>query len=919
MRALPSTAALSLLAITFAAEPKPVSFRTKPAVSRTDGKATVRFAVDAPTDVEVAVLDARNGVVRHLAAGKLGQKSPKPFRQGLVQSLEWDGKDDRGEQVLGSTLGPFRFRVGLGLRPRLHKIIGWSGEVLGSHNGIVTGPDGTLYVISSAGLYAHRQTWLIRAFDSGGNYLRQVFPGPANLPPEKRKGWPRIELDDGREVPVIFHLLPRTTYPGAVFAGRMFPVVTSDGRIIMLSGPGRTTIKFPDLRGGRRLLTLGTDGSVPENFLGPEVCPMVGGFGRLALSPDEKVVYATGFVDAAHDGKGPCNVVYHLALDGSQRSKILIGKPYQSGRGKDRLSDPQGISTDREGNLVIADYGNKRVVVFQPDGTYVGEIGVKYPDTVCISKKTGAIYVMQLQKRQKAHRDQHYYVSAHNWKARRVLKFEPSEIGLPAEAEDEEEGEEEEEGEDEDVDEDGMEPDGLDLALVGDPEDADAADEFEEEEEEIDEHAERPQFVNTYRSKYGGGAFLALDESGEEAVLWLSGLKYGGGAVLKIVDRGEELESLGAPIRDIREKDRAQYLGFIGDVAVTGDKVISRHPALGMHTNTSFVYSAETGEYTSTFVPKSPGGRPENLWNLVYGEMIAGWDGNLYVHAKSNLIRRYSPEGLPRPFPSTGKGFVEGFWHGHTRGAGMFIDWSGRIYISCSPADRKLSNMRVKVISPEGEVENDALVKVHGSRMGGLAVDREGNIYIGAQAVPKNSRIPEWFAGKLPPDSAEHHPSNAYKQYAAIYKFPPTGGEIAKDERGDYVGHCQGDPASVSVRGALWMRRLGSIGNHGDELGCHCETTRFDLDAYGRLFAPDLYRFCVYVLDGEGNEITHFGSYGNMDSRGPGSPVPEPEIAFGWPLSVECSGDRVFVADLVNRRVVAVKFEHEVVEECEIE
>ena len=55
-----------------------------------------------------------------------------------------------------------------------------------------------------------------------------------------------------------------------------------------------------------------------------------------------------------------------------------------------------------------------------------------------------------------------------------------------------------------------------------------------------------------------------------------------------------------------------------------------------------------------------------------------------------------------------------------------------------------------------------------------------------------------------------------------------------------------------------------------------------------------------------------------MDSRGPGSPVPESEIPFGWPLSVDCAGGRAYVADLVNRRVVAVKFEHAAEESCEV-
>ncbi|MHC4404754.1 MAG: hypothetical protein ACYTG0_34315 [Planctomycetota bacterium] len=218
--------------------------------------------------------------------------------------------------------------------------------------------------------------------------------------------------------------------------------------------------------------------------------------------------------------------------------------------------------------------------------------------------------------------------------------------------------------------------------------------------------------------------------------------------------------------------------------------------------------------------------------------------------------------------------------------------------------------MRIHVIGPDGNVRDDSLIEVQHARIGGIAVDRSGNVYLGAQAVPKDTRIPEWFAGKLPEDSEAGHPSNDYKQYGAIFKFPPTGGRIVADPAGTYVGHCQYKAETLAVQGALWMRRLGYVGSHGDELGCHCETTRFDLDDDGRLFVPDPFRFCVDVLDAAGNRITRFGSYGNMDSRGPGSPVPEPQIAFGWPLSVECSGGKAFVVDLVNRRIVAVKLDY---------
>ncbi len=264
-------------------------FTTRPSARKAGGKTAISFAVSAPTDAEVAILGADGKVVRRLAAGMLGPKAPEPFKPGLSQSLEWDGKDDDGKPARGA-----KVRVRLGLTARLDRIIGWSGQQLGGVRGLVTGPDGTLYVLHGGGLLAHRDHFMITAFDRDGKYLRQLLPGPANLPPEKRKGWPRVTPEGGPEMPIIWHLLPRTTYPGVILSSRTFAAITKDGRYVaLLAARGD---KNADLRGGRGLMILGTDGSVPENLLGPEVCPRVGGFGHIALDPQEKYVYAAGFV-----------------------------------------------------------------------------------------------------------------------------------------------------------------------------------------------------------------------------------------------------------------------------------------------------------------------------------------------------------------------------------------------------------------------------------------------------------------------------------------------------------------------------------------------------------------------------------------------------------------------------------------------
>jgi sugar lactone lactonase YvrE len=833
-----------------------VTFTTKPSARKAGDKTVISFAASAPTDAEVAILGADGKVVRHLAAGMLGAKAPEPFKPGLSQSLEWDGLGDDGKEVRGA-----KVRVRLGMTPRLDRIIGWSGQQLGGIRGLTTGPDGTLYVLHGSLLLAHRDHFMITAFDRDGKYLHQVLPGPANLPPEKRKGWPRVTPEGGPEMPVIWHLLPRTTYPGVILSKRTFAVVTGDGRYVAplaLRGD-----KNADLRGGRSLMILGTDGSVPESLLGPEICPREdgGGFGHIALSPDEKYVYATGLVSTGRKAKGPHNVVYRLALDGSEKSRIFIGgELYAKGEGKEALNDPQGIDVDAEGNVYVADHGKDRIAVFKPDGKYLDEIPATRPDVVRVSRKTGAVYVTQIKPHKRPITDAHWYTPAHNWWAEKVVK-----IG------------------------------GLKDKSV------------------------KASWDNTLRSSHGGGGFMALDESGEGTILWVSGMQYGGGPVMKFADTGGELKLLGAPISDLAKQEKQVGVGYVADVSVLGDRVLSRHPAMGSMDPSSLAFNPDTGEPAGLFTPfKADGKTKENVWSLLYGDAAAGADGRMYYHARSHVVRRYDAAGKRLPYHQPKKdeegksddGFLSGLWHGHTRGAGLFIDRAGTVYIPAGVGNRKLEDMKVKVIGADGKVLNDCAVHVQNSRMGGIAVDSRGNVYLGAQCAPKDSRIPEWFAGKLPPDSPAHHPSIDYKNYATLFKFPPTGGAIVLDPNGEWNCVAQYAHKSASVKNAIWTRRIGYVGSHGKELGCHCETTRFDLDGYDRVFAPDLFRFRVYCLDSAGNEIAGFGGYGNMDSRGEGSPVPVPEIPWAWPLSVECAGGKIYVADVINKRVVAVRFEH---------
>jgi len=90
------------------------------------------------------------------------------------------------------------------------------------------------------------------------------------------------------------------------------------------------------------------------------------------------------------------------------------------------------------------------------------------------------------------------------------------------------------------------------------------------------------------------------------------------------------------------------------------------------------------------------------------------------------------------------------------------------------------------------------------------------------------------------------------------------------------------------------------------------------IDEFGRIFIPDLYRFRIAVLDSKGNEITHFGKYGNMDNGGKGSLRPDVDIPLGWPIASRLAGNRVLIADLNNRRIVSAKTGVSVSKTCAI-
>ncbi|MCG3180355.1 MAG: hypothetical protein BIFFINMI_02714 [Phycisphaerae bacterium] len=82
----------------------------------------------------------------------------------------------------------------------------------------------------------------------------------------------------------------------------------------------------------------------------------------------------------------------------------------------------------------------------------------------------------------------------------------------------------------------------------------------------------------------------------------------------------------------------------------------------------------------------------------------------------------------------------------------------------------------------------------------------------------------------------------------------------------------------------------------------------FGVDGYGRIYYPTSLSQTVSVMDNEGNPLLSFGTYGNRDSMGglEGDLTPTPGIPMAYPNSVDATDNYIYVADLVNVRLLRI-------------
>jgi hypothetical protein len=834
-------------------------FRTPPTVIRVKDKIKIDFAVTQATDVEVAVMDVKEKVVRHLAAGKLGGTNPPPapLVPGLTQVLFWDGKNDAG-QPAGA--GPFQVRVRAGLTPTFGRTVGDS-----SHNfnqtmcrGLAVDANGDLYFM---GLRSQDATlYFLRVYDRTGKFLREVLPYPSTLTTEERKPFGIVEGATQETLPQNYYSLWPNFYPFHQHKVKLLGMHPTDSSVVLMSESPHAVYRLRKTNGAAGapfVETLWAKGKGP----GRTVSLPMGAFG-----PDGKTFYFSGFASDPALGKKasesfPDGRVYKWQPGKEPETFVDVpmpadaAKPTLAWHYSGNICALHGVTVDKAGRVFVCDALNGKVWVYQADGKQIGAVAVAGAYHVAANEKTGALYVL-------TRRNTGY----HKW-ARNLVKLS----GWDANA----------------------------------------------------------KVLDTLKFPESGGAadpFLAADFNATPTQLWVGGCPR-----QESLTRIEDIGKLTVK-EDLGERGKSAS-GFAVRLAVDPEADL-------VYINNGWAanlrYNGITGEYAGELDDGLP--KP-----ILGSELCVRKDGMIYRGGVnySGTISRLNRDLSPAPLEGK-KEF--GYYYGRMGGGyfgnhGCTVAPDGRLFllamfnwcqygvIEIGPDGKAVDGGRLKDVAWSDKANYDkagvasARIGWLPSQCGGLKIGPGGHIYLGLRMLPRDYEIPK-AAAQI----------NGYdKMVGSVIKFAPTGGGVFPDD--GQKGTFKNGPLEFTMpekfgpglpMGGLFTQHgvrfkksyieggvraypgLSPFSGYDRSDGCVCQTPRFDVDNFGRVYIPNALTCSVTVADDAGNEIAQFGSYANFDSQGPKSAIPRPAIPLAYPVAVQVSQRHIYVADSANRRVVRV-------------
>ena len=984
-----------------------VSFTAKPAVAKDGDNYRITFAASAATDVEVAILDTRGEVVRHLAAGVLGKNPPAPLQaDSLSQSLMWDGKDDDG---LTPTNAPFRVRVGLGLKVAYAgKAFAEKGQTGPNHLegvlGMCVAPDGRLYVLDRCSGHAWGGT-KISVFRRDGAYERTIKPFPSTTPAARGKAAGAFVNSFGGFNPVKQRFTSLSFYPADDIAHQ--PVVTSDNLLLLAVA-------------GCKLAVLDRDGGLPDNAystpaLGANL--RYGPYPSLAAASDGKAFYIGGLLQK----EKVVTAIYRVPSVDRAPAEVWFGDASASGKDAAHLSDARSVAADGKGHVLIADFGNNRVLaVNESDKSVSGTIEVPSPEWVGVHRKSGAVYVQSgrtvikfsgwanAKEVARVELEKPAYAEFGAWRVALDAEAEPAVVWAAVSTKlvrYEDQG-----------------------AKFADPVPADcfgarvfyrpAADPLRREVlcksadamytdhiRVLDEATGAVRVIPGGSGKYGiAGIEGQQQRLGPDGSIYYQ--HHWSGVGIARYDRNGKPKPFAATANDPHYKGRLP-VGFTGTTNWERDFSVDRHG--------NIYVKASGAEYHGLMTVQVYG--PEGAFLRTILQEVSDGAYGPRVDPKGNLYIMEAIKPVGQPFPDEFKDAVAG-----NATASAVADWIYGSVIKFGPEGGAVwfSGDQAPPLTYEGWGQQHMRPGGSGTWKAILNLRTTGGALTGTLAMkPPRLRLPDvtvdtsiytnitfrlkndsagtqavfGYTTSSPPDgkggtkTIAIRPNSDYTEYsldlpaekewkgsARAFYFIPTmadKGTFSLDWfRFDGAGtnivwnfnaeESQATklpdtmkkekvaayfrPGGAELQGALWWKPgFSPLGDMVSWMGggCHCTAADFDVDNFGRTFAPDAGRYRVGVLDANGNEICSFGGYGNQDCCGPesyvidpatkllrprkegdsadlASPYAQPEIAFAWVAGVAATDRHAYLFDIINKRILRVQLNHAAEEVCDV-
>lgn len=830
-------------------------FAAKPVVSKDGDKVKVNFAVSAATDVEVAVVGQDGKVARHLAAGVLGGTNapPPPLKSGLVQALDWDGKDDFGKPADGA---PFKVRVRVGMGVKFGRMIGEDPYTFGTIDSIAIDEDGKLYMTAFLG-DCNQYAQVLRVFGPDGQYRRTLIPFSVDRNPETVSNLATWNAARKTFIPHNFSSGNPALYPFSTSV-KLVRASQKTG-IVMASG---TTVWRMDSDGGHL--------QGPSAMWSPaaKLNNFASNVPQLAISPDGKYIYYANVAGSQSDtkdvsqidSKWPQGRVYRqdTTNPGSNPEKFYDLELPDWNQNKYWLPNAWNcrtaayhIITDAKGHLHIGDLVNQEIVEVDGGGKKVAATKVPWPERFYLDDKTGDYYVLS---RTTALPNENSGL--------KLLKIEGRGDGgkivaeLPLKT---------------GVGRGGIGAcfgrlDNAPVMWIGSRDGLVC----------IKDSNNKLEVIPT--------AYRSLPES---EVDW--------SRIVVDSDRDEVYTNNGTCLTYRYDGNTGQG----GPLKIGGKPFWCVDMAMGydgsLYTRTGQSHLGPLQRYTHDLAPLAFTGTGSNrLWDI-YSRMGIGFcDKGVGAGPNGECYTSY--------MYGWNKYFVAGFSGDGKPIKGNYLD--GKL----SKPDPKSDAAKL----PADRQVTAAVVGPIPMSSGGINVDQEGNIYVGMLLVPKGYKPPAGFE-KDPAyegwtGSIVKFPPSGGTVLGAVKEDdqPNAVGVQTVCEKGVIViGATALYPGLAPFSG-------GGYGGNGSS--CVCRVPRFQVDRFGRIAFTNVVTFSATVLDNAGNKILEFGDYGNFDSqyvaakpdsgKAGRAAVASPEFPLAWPTGAGASDQHIYVIDAYNKRVL---------------